>query len=166
MDGFIHQTGIPSDQVYAPNGAAADLAAEALRLTQVLERTLPKSPINDVPQFDLIFLGMGTDGHTASLFPGTTALDSMAKGYVANDVPQLETKRLTLTFPVLNAAKHLVIMATGANKAKVLSEIFNRTGKNPVYPVEYLAAEKITWMLDFMAASQIPRDLLQRHRSS
>jgi 6-phosphogluconolactonase len=164
MDGFLRDLGVPSEQIYPLNGGAALLTSEAWRMTLLLERTLPKKPGTEIPQFDLIYLGMGPDGHTASLFPGTEALDSDDHGYVANDVPQLNTRRLTLTFPVLNAAKHLALMVTGENKADVLQEIFTRGIGQKVYPVESLKPAKLTWMLDDAAASRLPRNLLRSAR--
>lgn len=163
MEGFLNAMGVPLEQIYPPNGAAAVLSAEAWRLSLLLDRTLPKSP-DGAPQFDLVYLGMGTDGHTASLFPGTEALEATDKGYVSNEVPQLGTNRLTLTYPVLNAAKHLLLMVTGDNKATVLREIFSRGKSARVYPIEFLEGPRITWMLDLSAAALLPQELLRLSR--
>jgi len=162
MDGFLRVLGVPDEQIYKPNGAAVILSAEAFRLTLLLDRTLRKAPNSDIPQFDLIYLGMGTDGHTASLFPGTEALSAEEKGYVSNEVPQLKTNRLTLTYPVLNAARQLLIMATGDNKAEVLRDIFSRGKAAPVYPIERLEGPRVTWMLDLSAARLLPKELLDK----
>lgn len=161
MEGFLAQLGVPAEQIYPPNGGAHLLSAEAMRLTMLLERTLPKAA-DGTPQFDMIILGMGPDGHTASLFPGTEALASDVKGYVSNEVPQLNTNRLTLTYPVLNAAKHLLLAVTGDNKATVIRDIFSRGDAPKVYPVEHLKATSITWMLDMSAAMLLPEELLRK----
>lgn len=154
QEGFLRELAVPADHIHAPNGGASDLAAEAARLTAELRRLVPSGT---VPVLDLVYLGMGTDGHTASLFPGTAALASETAGFVANDVPQLGTRRLTLTYPVLNAARWLMILCTGANKAEVLREIFSRAeGAPAVYPIERLSAERITWVLDTDAAALLP----------
>jgi 6-phosphogluconolactonase len=72
---------------------------------------------------DLALLGMGADGHTASLFPGTTALDEQARLCVAVDVPSLQTRRLTLTYPVLLAARDVLFLIAGADKAETLAAV-------------------------------------------
>jgi 6-phosphogluconolactonase len=74
---------------------------------------------------DLALLGMGADGHTASLFPGTTALDVTDRKCVAVDVPAMSTRRLTLTYPVLMAANDLLFLIAGADKAVTLHEVLN-----------------------------------------
>src|SRR5205085_3455500 len=68
------------------------------------------------PVLDVVLLGMGDDGHTASLFPGTAALTERTRWVVMNDVPQLKTRRMTLTYPVLNAAEHVWMLIAGAGK--------------------------------------------------
>jgi 6-phosphogluconolactonase len=140
---------ISPERVHPLNGAAPDLEQEAQRATRELREWVPSR--DGVPLFDLIFLGMGDDGHTASLFPGTAALQSDEAGYVANDVPQLNTRRLTLTYPVLNAASLVAILCTGEKKAPVLEQVFQMDRK-PHYPIEYLQAEKTLWLLDKSAA--------------
>jgi 6-phosphogluconolactonase len=165
LDGFLRELVVPDTQLHLPNGGAAVLSAEAWRLTLMLDRVLPKKKGTDIPQFDLIFLGMGTDGHTASLFPGTDALAADDYGYVMNEVPQLKTRRLTLTFPLINAAKHAVILATGENKAGLIEEIFSRVPGDPKnYPVESVDSERVTWMLDRSAGARLPRELLRAAR--
>ncbi|MDC3032237.1 6-phosphogluconolactonase [Bacteroidota bacterium] len=88
---------------------------------------------NGVPTFDLICLGIGDDGHTASLFPSTEALVENKKLVVANNVPQLRTDRITLTFRlILNAAK-IIIFTKGVNKQKIIDEI--EAGAGDQYPI-------------------------------
>jgi 6-phosphogluconolactonase len=75
------------------------------------------------PRFDLIALGMGSDGHTASLFPHTAALHEMTRLVAANRVPQLDTWRITLTWPVINHASSVFFLVAGAEKAAILKEV-------------------------------------------
>lgn len=147
-EGFLDPLGIPAGRIIAPDGSAPDLTLEADRLTGLLERYCPDRTEEGVPRIDLVYLGMGGDGHTASLFPGTEALHSPVAGFVANDVPQLATRRLTLTFPILRAARALCVLVTGSGKGPVLREIFGNPGRAPVYPVENLPRESTTWLLD------------------
>lgn len=75
------------------------------------------------PRFDLIFLGMGADGHTASLFPHTQALHETERIAVENWVEKLQTWRFTLTFPTINNARNIIFLIAGADKAKTLREV-------------------------------------------
>jgi 6-phosphogluconolactonase len=88
---------------------------------------------NGMPVFDLILLGIGDDGHTASLFPGTNGLNESAKGVIKNSVHQLNTDRITLTYPVLLNASKIIILAKGATKSEILKEI--KVGKGDHYPI-------------------------------
>jgi 6-phosphogluconolactonase len=86
--------------------------------------------------FDLVLLGVGADGHTASLFPGTAALDETERWVVANEVPQLEAWRLTLTFKALDSARRVLFLATGEEKARVVAEAFGGVEHETVHPCE------------------------------
>jgi 6-phosphogluconolactonase len=100
---------------------------------------------------------MGSDGHTASLFPFTAALDEKARWVVANEVPQLSTRRLTLTYPVLKAAGCVLFLVTGAGKAKVLREV--RQGPHDPRRLPSQAVDpqggRLLWFVDRAAASQL-----------
>ncbi|WP_369999087.1 6-phosphogluconolactonase [Winogradskyella sp.] len=85
---------------------------------QLLIKHLDK--VNNIPQFDLMILGMGLDGHTASLFPDTKALKNMSDFVVVNRVPQLKSDRITLTYPILINSKKLILLIKGEEKRKVL----------------------------------------------
>ena len=99
-------------------------------------------------------LGMGDDGHTASLFPETDALEVTDRDYVANWVESKQTWRLTATFPALWAADRIVFMVTGANKAEVVREIIE---DEVAYPAQRVAAgaDDVLWLFDAAAASRI-----------
>lgn len=105
-----------------------------------------------LPRFDLIFLGLGEDGHTASLFPGSAAVSETSRLVVANWVEKFKTFRITLTFPVLNAAAQVVFLVAGAAKAGIVHEIFSNP--NASYPAELVRPDdgKLLWMLDHAAA--------------
>jgi 6-phosphogluconolactonase len=107
-----------------------------------------------VPAFDLILLGIGEDGHTASLFPETSALDVTDRWVVANPVLKLETTRLTLTVPVINAAMAVAFLVAGEGKAKALKEILEGDADPRGYPAKFIRPEggDLTWMVDKAAA--------------
>jgi 6-phosphogluconolactonase len=95
---------------------------------------------------DLVLLGMGDDGHTASLFPGTEALHVTARLIVANYVPKFSTHRLTFTYPLLNAARHVCFMVSSPGKEDVLKEVL---AGNTDYPSAAVAPAdgRVTWLL-------------------
>jgi 6-phosphogluconolactonase len=88
---------------------------------------------NNLPIFDLILLGIGDDGHTASLFPETKGLNESEKVVIKNSVTQLNTDRITLTYPVILNASKIIILAKGATKNEILKEI--KMGKGDNYPI-------------------------------
>jgi 6-phosphogluconolactonase len=90
----------------------------------------------DVPRFDLILLGLGADGHTASLFPETPALEVHDRWVVANPVLKLDTTRITLTVPVINAARAVIFLVAGENKAEALREILEGESDPHAYPAK------------------------------
>jgi 6-phosphogluconolactonase len=112
-----------------------------------------------VPAFDLILLGLGGDGHTASLFPETSALDVTERWVVANPVLKLETTRLTLTAPAINAAKTVAFLVAGEGKAKALQEILEGDADPRAYPAKFVRPEggDLTWIVDRAAASLMNR---------
>jgi 6-phosphogluconolactonase len=135
-------------QVHRMIGEAADLDAAARAYQALLNRIVPKGK-SGVPVFDLIWLGMGPDGHTASLFPGTDALDEAERWVVPNWVPQLDAWRLTLTFPILNAASEVNLVATGEEKAWAVRAA--RAGSDEAVAGRVDAARTV-WLVDQAAA--------------
>jgi 6-phosphogluconolactonase len=110
---------------------------------------------DDVPRFDLVLCGLGEDGHTLSLFPETAALDVTDRWVVANPVLKLETTRLTLTIPVLNASRAVTFLVAGEGKADALKEILEGEADPRAYPAKLVRPESgdLTWMVDRAAAS-------------
>jgi 6-phosphogluconolactonase len=108
----------------------------------------------DVPRFDLILLGLGADGHTASLFPETPALEIHDRWVVANPVPRLNTTRITLTVPVINAARAVIFLVAGEDKAEALKETLEGDADPRVYPAKLVQPPGgPKWMVDQSAAS-------------
>jgi 6-phosphogluconolactonase len=109
---------------------------------------------DELPKFDLILLGIGGDGHTASLFPETSALEVHDRLVVANPVLKLETTRITLTVPVLNAAHAVYFLVAGEGKADALAHILGGDADPRAYPASLIQPQEgPTWMLDQQAAS-------------
>ncbi len=107
-----------------------------------------------LPRFDLILLGTGPDGHTASLFPETSALEVHDRWVVANPVLKLDTTRITLTVPVLNAARAVCFLVAGESKAQPVAEILEGNPDPREYPASLIQPQDgPTWMLDHPAAS-------------
>lgn len=110
-----------------------------------------------LPRFDLIFLGMGADGHTASLFPGTAALQINDRIAAANYVVKLAAWRITLTATVINQAHNVVFLVTGADKAAPLQQVLRGAYQPEVYPSQLIrpAGGVAVWMVDEAAARQL-----------
>ncbi len=103
-----------------------------------------------IPVFDLILLGMGPDGHTASLFPHTSALDEKSAWVAKNWVEKLKTNRYTFSAPLINAAREVLITACGAEKAPVLKSIANDPEDPKEHPILLVRPTpgKLVWLVD------------------
>jgi 6-phosphogluconolactonase len=112
----------------------------------------------EVPAFDLVLLGMGDDGHTASLFPHTQALNETERLVVANHVLQKETWRITLTRPVINQGREVAFLIEGAGKAQVLHDVFLGPYDPESKPSQLIrpASGRLTLLLDAPAAEKLP----------
>ncbi|MBX3244826.1 MAG: 6-phosphogluconolactonase [Acidobacteria bacterium] len=108
----------------------------------------------ELPRFDIAMLGMGADGHTASLFPGTKALTESERIAVENDVPQLGEVRFTLTFPVINNARNVMFLVAGADKAEAVKSVIEDTENGVDLPAGSVRPSNgtVTWFLDEAAA--------------
>ena len=145
---------IPPDQIY-PMLTHTEAAECANKYANTLQRTVTANAAG-IPVLDLILLGMGEDGHTASLFPGTDALDVHDRLCAAVYVPHLSAWRLTLTYPVIHAARQRMMIVTGSNKAKILAQVLADKVANDL-PIQRVAlSAPTTWYLDSAAASALP----------
>ncbi|MCH7845706.1 MAG: 6-phosphogluconolactonase [Acidobacteria bacterium] len=132
-------------QLIAPDTTLADPGESAAAYQRLLE-----SEFDDGP--DVVLLGIGDDGHTASLFPGTEALEYKDAGYVANWVDRFGTWRLTATAPLLHHSDHLLFLVVGAAKAVTIRRILVDEEQLPARVVAE-AASDVTWLLDAEAAA-------------
>ncbi len=132
---------IPPENVLRMKGEIDPAAAAA-----EYEARLTELAGGEVFRHDLILLGMGPDGHTASLFPGTTALAEKKHLVVANDVPQMGMWRITFTYPLLDAARHVCFLVNSAGKDAILDEVFGGKSSYPCAAVSPTDG-KLTWLL-------------------
>ena len=111
----------------------------------------------DAPRFDLVLLGMGADGHTASLFPGTKGVDETERSAIANWVPQLGMWRFTLTFTAFNHARNLMFLVTGSDKADTLRSVIEGEPRPDTLPAQRIvpADGTLSWFVDQAAASKL-----------
>lgn len=131
-----------------------DASAAAEAYEQTLRKFFQLGP-GEVPIFDLILLGMGPDGHTASLFPGSAGLQEKSRLVIANWVDKLKTSRLTLTLPVLNAARCVTFLVSGTDKAAMLKTVLEEDAPAEQYPSKLIRPNngKLIWLVDRAAAS-------------
>lgn len=144
---FVNQSSVHRIRGELP---AAEAAAD---YEQTLRRLFPGT--TSFPGFDLVLLGLGPDGHTASLFPHSPALDERAAWVAANWVEKFRTHRITLTFPVLNAAAEVLFLVTGDDKAWALREVLRGTAPVAEIPARGVApaSGRVTFLVDRAAAA-------------
>jgi len=150
----LSKVSIPSSHVHRVMGEA-DPEHAAMLYEQIIRREVPAAV--GIPAFDLILLGLGPDGHTASLFPGTAALHEKHRLVVANYVPQLNAHRITFTAPLINAAANVMFLVVGSDKADVLRAVLEGEFKPDVFPAQRIAPGKgtLTWLIDRAAAIRL-----------
>jgi 6-phosphogluconolactonase len=149
---IISKSPLKPEQVTRIKGEYKDTDKAAREYEQALRASFKLSD-GEFPRFDLLLLGMGNEGHTASLFPGTKALHEDRRVVVRNWVGKLYTERITLTFPAINSAARVLFMITGADKALALKGVL----EGPYEP-EQMPAQKIQqrdgtvlWLVDAAA---------------
>ena len=153
---LLSKVPIPKEQVFpATNGSLpVEKAASAYEIK--LRKFFSDS---SMPRFDLTLLGMGEDGHTASLFPGMPQVNEQDKWVVGYFVDTEKKERVSLTFPVLNNSRLLVALIEGVKKADRLKEVIDGISNPPRYPIQYLrpAAGRLVFALDIAAASKLKK---------
>ena len=145
---------IPMQNIHRIQGENDSALTGAEHYRETLSQYLPHG--NDLPEFDLILLGMGDDGHTASLFPGTAAIEESEQTVAAVYVDKLDAWRISLTFPIINQARHVLFLIAGAGKAETLSKVFDPETRTD-FPVQHIRpAGELEWYLDEAAAGSLP----------
>jgi len=146
---------VRSDNFFRLELQDEDPAEAALIYEEEIQEFFELEP-GEFPRFDLVLLGLGDDGHTASLFPGTKALNEKERICVENFVPKFDTHRITLTYPTINNAGQVIFAVSGKGKAGVIAEILCGKEKDS-YPAQRIQPKSgdLRWYLDRDAASQL-----------
>jgi 6-phosphogluconolactonase len=151
---LLSKVPVPAANVFRIPGENPNAAAAAQAYEQTLRKFFALQP-GEFPRFDVILLGMGPDGHTASLFPRSAALQEKSRLVVANWVEKFLTSRITLTLPVLNAAHCVAFLVSGIDKAPALRAVLEGDAPGEQYPAKLVRPidGKLIWFVDRAAAS-------------
>ena len=151
---LLSKVPIPTENIFRMPAENENAELAATEYEQALRDFFRPKP-DEAPRFDLILLGLGEDGHTASLFAGTAALQERRRLVVANYVPKLTSFRLTLTLPVFNHAANVVFLVSGEGKASVVKEVLEGSGTS--LPAQLIRPEsgRLLFLLDRQGAKQL-----------
>ena len=155
QDALLSRVPVRADRVHRVRAEQPDAAVAAITYEVDIRRTLDS--YGEIPRFDLILLGLGADGHTASLFPGTPALAERSRLVTANRVETLGVDRITMTYPLLNAARLVMFVVAGSEKAAAVRAVLQPDPDTPELPARLVQPEngEVVWVLDRAAASQL-----------
>jgi len=168
-DSLLSKVPVPAANIFRmraeledPNRAADEYTSTLTEFFLSGSRKSGTAPLSNVPRFDLVMLGMGPDGHTASLFPGTAALNVTDRIVVANYVEKFKAHRITLTAPTINNARNVTFLAAGADKAETLKQVLEGPYQPDLYPSQMIRPKNGTllWMVDKAAAQLLSTDLI------
>ena len=155
QESLLSKISIPAENVHRMAGEKEPSLAAAEYEEQL--RTFFHLPKAALPRFDFILLGLGEDGHTASLFPGSDALSDTERLVTAPYVDKLDSYRLTLTLPVLNHAAQIVFLVAGESKAAVVKEVLRAEPASSTFPAAKVKPpnSQLTWLITQDAASEL-----------
>jgi 6-phosphogluconolactonase len=141
---------IPKENIFRISGEN-NPQNEAIHYSHLLSENLEQ--VNGFPKFDIVFLGLGDDGHTASIFPGNTSLFNATNFCEAIKHPQSNQSRITITGPVINNADVVIFLVTGKGKANIAARLLNNDGEMEL-PASFVkpASGNLFWLLDTDAA--------------
>lgn len=166
-DTMLSKLGVREANIHRIKGELEDAGEAAHQYEAEILQGFPSSE-NQIPKFDLIFLGMGSDGHTASLFPGTKALQEEKRLVVSNWVGKYYTDRITMTAPLLNNAACVVFLVSGQDKALPVKATLEGRYEPQQLPAQLIrpGSGKLIWLLDSAAASLLgaESDILVHHK--
>ena len=154
-EAMLSRVPVPEAQIHRIAGELADPDAAATEYEGVVRQVLAGR--GEVPAFDLILLGLGADGHTASLFPGTTALTERQRLVVSTRVDKLGASRITMTLPLIYASRQVLFLAAGADKAPAVRDVLVAGPQGPDLPARLVSPPdgRVRWVIDQAAAQLI-----------
>jgi 6-phosphogluconolactonase len=157
-EALLSKVSVPAANIFRIPAEDSDASRAAASYEATL-RNFFQLGQGQLPRFDLMMLGMGPDGHTASLFPQTKALAETSHLVVANWVEKLHTNRITMTAPVLNASREVEFLIAGQDKAEAVHEVLEGTGSPEIYPSKLVKPidGKLVFMMDEGAAAGLKR---------
>ena len=158
LEALLSKVPVPAANIFRVPAENPDAQRAAAAYQQTLQDFFGL-PTGKIPRFDLILLGMGPDGHTASLFPGTAALQENHRLVVANWVEKFKTDRITLTLPVINQAAAVMFVVSGQDKAATLKKVLESTQPADLYPSKLIHPTngELIWLVDQAAASALSK---------
>jgi 6-phosphogluconolactonase len=151
-EALLSKAPIPEENVFRVRTEVKDAETAASEYEQSIQTFFGVMP-GEFPRFDLIFLGMGPDGHTASLFPGSAAISETHRLVVANWVERFQTNRITFTFPVLNHAACVTFLVSGPDKAPMVRQILGENRRDLPSAQVHPTNGRLVWLLDASAAA-------------
>jgi 6-phosphogluconolactonase len=153
-EALLSRVPVRPNRIHRVRAELPDPSVAAIAYEVDIRRTFDS--YGEIPRFDLMLLGLGADGHTASLFPGTPGLAERSRLVTANHVPDFGD-RLTMTYPLLNAARLVMFVVSGAGKAAAVRAVLRRDPATPEPPARLVQPEdgEVVWVLDSAAASQL-----------
>jgi len=153
-EAMLSKVPVPAANVFRIRAEEKDAAAAASSYEQTLQSFFHLAA-GEFPRFDLTLLGIGPDGHTASLFPGSAALQENRRLVVANWIEKFKTDRITFTYPVLNQSANVIFLVSGKDKSAILREILENPAANlPCQKVQPVSG-RLLWLVDRDAASSL-----------
>ncbi len=157
-EALLSRAPVPEENVHRIRTEMPDAAAAAADYENVLRETFHLQ-VGEWPRFDLVLLGMGPDGHTASLFPWTPVLHERSRAAAAVWVPSMQTWRVTLTPPVFNHARRVLFLVSGAEKAETLHSVLEGPHDPERLPVQLIAPTDgtVQWLVDPSVISRLTR---------
>ncbi|EMI40643.1 6-phosphogluconolactonase [Rhodopirellula sp. SWK7] len=150
---FFDKVRVPDENIHRVHGEA-DPEQERVRYEEEI-RSIVSSDENGIPRFDLMLLGMGDDGHTASIFPYQRELLQSPRICEVAQHPVSGQTRITLTGPVINASAKTVFLVTGAGKKEVLADVIHHKGAFETYPASYITEGDVVFYVDEAAAEEL-----------
>jgi 6-phosphogluconolactonase len=154
VEAMLSNVPVPPANVHRVRSEVSDAGISAREYDGMIRRCVDGTPM---PRFDVVHLGLGTDGHTASLFPGSAALEERERVCVANWVTALDAYRITLTLPILNAARAVVFIAAGVGKSSIVQRVLRESAELSPLPAQLVRPSdgELWWMLDQAAAGEL-----------